>query len=43
MSAGTYTIMSSSITVGHDSNGNASFAAQGGYEYKGMGVSATTF
>lgn len=39
----TYTIMSYSITVQHDSNGEAAFRTTGGYEFKGMGVSATTF
>lgn len=42
-SAGTTTIMSSQITVTHNSNGVGSFTATGGYEYKGIGVSATQF
>ena len=39
----TYTIMSCSITVQHNSNGEAALRTTGGYEFKGMGVSATTF
>lgn len=41
--AGTTTIMSSQITVSHAANGTGSFKATGGYEYKGIGVSAETF
>lgn len=41
--AGTTTIMSSQITVNHNSDGTGSFTATGGYEYKGIGVDATQF
>lgn len=41
--AGTTTIMSSQITVNHNADGTGSFTATGGYEYKGIGVSATQF
>jgi len=41
--AGTTTIMSSQITINHNANGTGSFTATGGYEYKGIGISATQF
>ena len=41
--AGTTTIMSSQITVNHNADGTGSFTATGGYEYRGIGVSASTF
>lgn len=41
--AGTTTIMSSQITVSHNADGTGSFTATGGYEYRGIGVSASTF
>lgn len=41
--SGTTTIMSSQITVNHNNDGTGSVSATGGYEYKGIGVSATQF
>ncbi len=41
--AGTTTIMSSQITVNHNNDGTGSVSATGGYEYKGIGVSASQF
>ena len=37
------TMMTSQITVNHNADGTGSFSASGGYEFKGLGVSATTF
>ena len=42
-SAGTTTIASTQINVTHNDDGTRTFTASGGYQYGGIGVSATTF